>query len=39
MMVAYTWSKAIGLVDGGEASQDVYNRGLERSVESFNVPQ
>src|SRR5258708_21447012 len=44
VLVAYTWSKAIGLVDnagpdGGQASQDVYNRGLERSVESFNVPQ
>ena len=44
ILVAYTWSKAIGLVDnagpdGGQASEDVYNRRLERSVESFNVPQ
>jgi hypothetical protein len=44
ILAAYTWSKAIGLVDnagpdGGQASQDVYNRKLERSVESFNVPQ
>jgi hypothetical protein len=44
ILAAYTWSKAIGLVDnagpdGGQASQDVYNRGLERSVESFNIPQ
>jgi len=44
ILVAYTWSKAIGMVDnagpdGAQASQDVYNRKLERSVESFNVPQ
>jgi hypothetical protein len=44
LLAAYTWSKAIGLVDnagpdGAQASQDVYNRRLERSVESFNVPQ
>jgi len=42
---AYTWSKAIGYVDqigvGGYYSnvQDYYNRGLERSVTSFNTPQ
>jgi hypothetical protein len=44
VLAAYTWSKAIGMVDnagpdGAQASQDVYNRRLERSVESFNVPQ
>lgn len=44
ILASYTWSKAIGLVDnsgpdGAQASQDVYNRRLERSVESFNVPQ
>lgn len=44
-LAAYTWSKAIGYVDqqgvGGYYSvvQDYYNRGLERSVTSFNVPQ
>jgi hypothetical protein len=44
-IAAYTWSKAIGYVDqkgvGGYYSvvQDYYNRGLERSVTSFNVPQ
>lgn len=42
---AYTWSKAIGYIDSnGPAAyyatvQDYYNRGLERSVASFNVPQ
>ena len=41
---AYTWSKAIGYVDSnGPAAyystvQDYFNRGLERSVASFNVP-
>jgi hypothetical protein len=44
-IAAYTWSKAIGYVDqqgvGGYYSvvQDYYNRGLARSVTSFNVPQ
>ena len=44
-LAAYTWSKAIGYVDqqgvGGYYSvvQDYFNRGLERSVTSFNVPQ
>ena len=44
-LAAYTWSKAIGYVDqNGPASyyatvQDYYNRGLERSVTSFNTPQ
>ncbi|MDQ2949066.1 MAG: TonB-dependent receptor, partial [Acidobacteriota bacterium] len=44
-LAAYTWSKAIGYVDqNGAASyytvaQDYYNRGLERSVTSFNLPQ
>jgi len=44
ILAAYTWSKAIGLVDnagpdGAQSSQDVYNRRQERSVESFNAPQ
>ncbi|HKW98227.1 MAG TPA: carboxypeptidase regulatory-like domain-containing protein [Bryobacteraceae bacterium] len=44
-LAAYTWSKAIGYVDqNGPASyyatvQDYFNRGLERSVTSFNLPQ
>lgn len=44
-LAAYTFSKAIGYVDSnGPAAyyanaQDYYNRGLERSVTSFNVPQ
>jgi hypothetical protein len=44
-LAGYTWSKAIGYVDqNGAASyytvaQDYYNRGLERSVTSFNLPQ
>jgi len=44
-LAGYTWSKAIGYVDqNGAASyytvaQDYYNRGLERSVASFNLPQ
>jgi hypothetical protein len=44
-LAAYTWSKAIGYVDSnGPAAyyttvQDYYNRGLERSVASFNLPQ
>lgn len=44
-LAAYTWSKAIGYVDqNGVAAyyatvQDYYNRGLERSVTSFNLPQ
>jgi hypothetical protein len=44
-IAAYTWSKAIGYVDQvGVGSyynvvQDYNNRGLERSVTSFNTPQ
>jgi hypothetical protein len=44
-LAGYTWSKAIGYVDqNGAASyytiaQDYYNRKLERSVTSFNLPQ
>lgn len=44
-LAAYTWSKAIGYVDSnGPAAyyttvQDYFNRGLERSVASFNLPQ
>jgi len=44
-LAAYTWSKAIGYVDqNGVAAyyatvQDYFNRGLERSVTSFNLPQ
>lgn len=44
-LAAYTWSKAIGYVDSnGPAAyyttvQDHYNRALERSVASFNLPQ
>jgi Carboxypeptidase regulatory-like domain len=44
-LAAYTWSKAIGYVDAngpGEyyvTMQDYYNRGLERSVTGFNIPQ
>ena len=44
-LAAYTWSKAIGTVDqNGPATyyttvQDYFNRGLERSVTSFNLPQ
>src|SRR5205823_675987 len=44
-LAAYTWSKAIGYVDQNgpatyyAAAQDYYNRGLERSVTSFNLPQ
>lgn len=44
-LAGYTWSKAIGYVDqNGAASyytvaQDYFNRGLERSVTSFNLPQ
>ncbi len=44
-LAGYTWSKAIGYVDqNGPATyytavQDYYNRGLERSVTSFNLPQ
>jgi hypothetical protein len=43
VLFAYTFSKAISdvinQVDGGESAQDVYNRGLERSVAEFNIPQ
>ncbi|MBI3696697.1 MAG: TonB-dependent receptor [Acidobacteria bacterium] len=44
LLAAYTWSKAIDLVDnpgvdGAQSSQDVYNRRLERSVTAFNIPQ
>jgi hypothetical protein len=44
-LAAYTWSKAIGYVDSnGPAAyyttvQDYFNRRLERSVASFNLPQ
>jgi hypothetical protein len=44
-LAGYTWSKAIGYVDANGAAsyytvaQDYYNRGLERSVASFNLPQ
>lgn len=44
-LAAYTFSKAIGYVDqNGPASyystvQDYFNRKLERSVTSFNIPQ
>jgi hypothetical protein len=44
-LAAYTWSKAIGYIDSnGPAAyyatvQDYFNRGLERSVASFNLPQ
>jgi len=44
-LAAYTWSKAIGYVDSnGPANyytiaQDYYNRQLDRSVASFNLPQ
>jgi hypothetical protein len=44
-LATYTWSKAIGYVDqNGVAAyyatvQDYYNRSLERSVTSFNLPQ
>lgn len=41
---AYTWSKTLGYVDGAGPGdyyvyvQDFYNRGLERSITSFNYP-
>jgi len=45
-LAAYTFSKAIGSVDSNgfpayytATSQDYYNRGLERSVTTFNYPQ
>jgi hypothetical protein len=45
-IAAYTWSKALGTSDAngpaGQYSvtiQDYYNRRLERSVTSFNLPQ
>ena len=43
-IAAYTWSKTIGYQDsngamGYGAPQDYFNRGLERSVASFNQPQ
>jgi hypothetical protein len=45
-LAAYTFSKAIGYVDGNgpgayysPAPQDYYNRSLERSVTTFNYPQ
>lgn len=41
VMAAYTFSKAIGLADSqidNEAIQDVYNRSLERALNSYNVP-
>src|SRR5581483_8751848 len=42
VLAAYTWSKALTDSDSPldtVASQDVYNRRLEKSVASFNVPQ
>ncbi|MGH9660278.1 MAG: hypothetical protein ACRD96_17135, partial [Bryobacteraceae bacterium] len=39
--VAYTWSKAMALADSAIdaiSSQDVYNRGLEKSVTAYHVP-
>jgi hypothetical protein len=44
-LAAYTWSKTIGYNDNNGPvgaylyPQDWYNRGLERSVASFNYPQ
>jgi hypothetical protein len=45
-LAAYTFSKSIGYVDSNgfpayytATSQDYYNRGLERSVTTFNYPQ
>ena len=45
-LAAYTFSKAIGSVDSNgfpayytATSQDYFNRGLERSVTTFNYPQ
>jgi Carboxypeptidase regulatory-like domain len=43
-LAAYTWSKTIGYQDSNGATgygvpQDFFNRGLERSVASFNLPQ
>jgi hypothetical protein len=42
LLVAYTFSKALTDVESpidSYAAQDVYNRRLEKSVASFNVPQ
>ncbi len=39
---AYTWSKSIGFTDNAidaESPADQFNRGLERSITSFNYPQ
>ena len=41
-MIAYTWSKAIGYgsdsaIDGS-TPVDVFNRGLDRTITSFNIP-
>jgi hypothetical protein len=44
-LAGYTWSKAVGYVDSNGPSayyqtvQDYYNRKLEHSVTSFNLPQ
>ncbi len=43
-LAAYTWSKTMGYQDSNGATgygvpQDAFNRGLERSVASFNYPQ
>ena len=44
-LAGYTWSKAIGYVDQNGAAayytyvQDFTNRGLERAVTSFSIPQ
>jgi len=43
-LAAYTWSKALGYIDSNgpaayyATAQDYFNRGLERSVASFNLP-
>jgi len=44
-LAAYTWSKTLGYVDANGPGayyatvQDYYNRGLDRSVTTFNYPQ
>ena len=43
LLLAYTFSKNLSntpsVIDGGATSQDVYNRGLEKSVTDYNPPQ
>jgi len=42
ILAAYTYSKAIGQTNnarGGQTPQDVFNRSLERSLASYNIPQ